>query len=236
MDTLVQKLNIMTDMDVTTAHLILHFRQNADVAEEEKLEPADLAGFGTTVLAILRKYPEWSDEDARVITRATQRAEARARMHHDAAARAKTKADLGSVSGSGVSGSGVSGSGVSGSGSRARGLASPRRAGRRVPRGAERHHPRDPIARSAAVRVRVRAGSSSFRPFARPFGDARGRLREPNPSSTSVDSIRASFDPESANLPRSFDARDAFPKCATLIGTVRDQGSADRAGRWRRWR
>ena len=44
MDTLVQKLNIMTDMDVTTAHLILHFRQNADVAEEEKLEPADLAG------------------------------------------------------------------------------------------------------------------------------------------------------------------------------------------------
>ena len=104
MDTLVQKLNIMTDMDVTTAHLILHFRQNADVAEEEKLEPADLAGFGTTVLAILRKYPEWSDEDARVITRATQRAEARARMHQNAAARAKTKADLGSVSGSGVSG------------------------------------------------------------------------------------------------------------------------------------
>ena len=172
MDTLVQKLNIMTDMDVTTAHLILHFRQNADVAEEEKLEPADLAGFGTTVLAILRKYPEWSDEDARVITRATQRAEARARMNQNAAARAKTKADLGSVSGSGVSGSGVSGSG-----SRPRGLASSRRAGRRVPRGAERHHPRDPIARAAAVRVRVRAGSSSFRPFARPFGDARGRLR-----------------------------------------------------------
>ena len=44
MDTLVQKLNIMTDMDVTTAHLILHFRQNADVAEEEKLEPADWPG------------------------------------------------------------------------------------------------------------------------------------------------------------------------------------------------
>ena len=99
-DKLVQKLNILTDMDVTTAHLILHFRQNADVAEEEKLEPADLAGFGTTVLAILRKYPEWSAEDARVIVRATQRA-ARAQMNQNATARAKTKADLGSVSGSG---------------------------------------------------------------------------------------------------------------------------------------
>ena len=36
--------------------------------------------------------------------------------------------------------------------------------------------------------------------------------------------IRRSFDPESVGLPRSFDAREAFPECAHLIGSVRDQG------------
>ena len=36
--------------------------------------------------------------------------------------------------------------------------------------------------------------------------------------------LRAAFDPESVGLPRAFDAREAFPKCAGVIGSVRDQG------------
>ena len=36
--------------------------------------------------------------------------------------------------------------------------------------------------------------------------------------------LRAAFDPESVGLPRAFDARVAFPKCAGVIGSVRDQG------------
>ena len=215
MDTLVQKLNIMTDMDVTTAHLILHFRQNADVAEEEKLEPVDLAGFGTTVLAILRKYPEWSDEDARVITRATKRAEARARMNQNAAARAKTKADLGSVSGSGVSGSG------------SRPYAGWRR--RDAPGEASRGalNGITPATRSRAPPLSEFASAPGLRRSVPSLGRSvtrAGVSKDESVEESVVDSIRASFDPESANLPRSFDARDAFPKCANLIGTVRDQG------------
>ena len=36
--------------------------------------------------------------------------------------------------------------------------------------------------------------------------------------------LRAAFDPESVGLPRAFDAREAFSKCAGVIGSVRDQG------------
>ena len=36
--------------------------------------------------------------------------------------------------------------------------------------------------------------------------------------------LRDAFDPESIGLPRAFDAREAFPRCASLIGSVRDQG------------
>ena len=36
--------------------------------------------------------------------------------------------------------------------------------------------------------------------------------------------LRNSFDPESVGLPKSFDAREAFPKCAQVLGSVRDQG------------
>lgn len=36
--------------------------------------------------------------------------------------------------------------------------------------------------------------------------------------------LREGFDPESVDLPRSFDSRVAFPKCAEVLGTVRDQG------------
>ena len=39
-----------------------------------------------------------------------------------------------------------------------------------------------------------------------------------------TETLRGSFDPESVGLPRSFDSRLAFPACASVIGTVRDQG------------
>ena len=36
--------------------------------------------------------------------------------------------------------------------------------------------------------------------------------------------VKETFDPESVGLPKAFDARQAFPKCKHLLGTVRDQG------------
>ena len=38
------------------------------------------------------------------------------------------------------------------------------------------------------------------------------------------EAIIASFDPESVGLPKNFDAREEWPKCAHILGTVRDQG------------
>ena len=217
-DKLVQKLNILTDMDGASAQLILHFRENADVAEEEKLEPADLAGFGKTVLAVLRKYPDWSAEDAQVIVRATQRAKTRAQMNQNATAAAKAnakataKAGLGSGSGSG------SGSGRS-AGWRRRGTpgeASPGTLNGIAPATRSRALPLSEFASAPGLRRSVSAlGRSATMDV----------VSEYEPDAAAVaDSIRASFDPVSAHLPRSFDAREAFPKCAGLIGTVRDQG------------
>jgi len=49
------------------------------------------------------------------------------------------------------------------------------------------------------------------------LGQAQAQLGSQNP-------LEANFDPESIGLPRHFDARQACPKCASVIGTVRDQG------------
>ena len=48
--------------------------------------------------------------------------------------------------------------------------------------------------------------------------------------------LRAAFDPESVGLPRAFDARVAFPKCAGSSVRCATRASAGAAGRWRRRR
>ena len=181
----------------------------------------------TRLMDALRRFPAWTDDDSRAFARAVDGARAETwRRFETASERSARFANLGekpTVS------------------ARVGTSADDRKAARDDADGNGEASSSSLFARLNGVRRPARAGEASPAPFSSlasaPGLAAASALGSPRrggtdaawgvgarADATATLVLRDAFDPESIGLPRAFDAREAFPRCAALVGSVRDQG------------
>ena len=211
-------------VDELTASFVELFA--ADGVSEDTSEAALAVGVARLMDA-LRRFPAWTEHDFDAFERAAEGARAETwRRFETASERSARFANLGekpTVS------------------ARVGTSADDRKAARDDADGNGEASSSSLFARLNGVRRPARAGEASPAPFSSlasaPGLAAASALGSPRrggtdaawgvgarADATATLVLRDAFDPESIGLPRAFDAREAFPRCAALVGSVRDQG------------
>ena len=233
-DVLVRALDGVAAVDELTASVVELFLsemttrdRNADDQEHRGVSETALAIGLTRLMDALRRFPAWTDDDARAFERAVDDARAETWRRFDATQPPKF-ANLGDAA----------------AGSPVVVASADDTEAEKTEKADDRDDASSSFARLNGVKAAPAGGAgapASFSPLATAPGLAATSALGSRPrrhsektdaawgvgaraDAAATRAIREAFDPESVGLPRAFDAREAFPRCAALIGSVRDQG------------
>lgn len=233
LDLTTRALDRVATMDERTASVVQLFFEDDETSDVEQTEldkNRKLAVGVTRLMDALRRFPAWTDADADAFERAVVAARAETWRRFDDAFRFANLGDA-AVTKRPDDARGVTGKGDQKTTQPLLGVAASR---------ASRSGPPAPFSSLAAAPGLATASAlGSARRSFEGDGDGDGDGDETKTKTKTSDAawgvgarsdaaatraLRDAFDPESIGLPRAFDAREAFPQCASLIGSVRDQG------------